>query len=423
MSIRARSVSWVLICTSVVLFWALEGAGAAPGRAFPLAPGDTLKFDILDDDREPVDLMVAPEGTIQAPFLGAVAVSGLGVEEAREALHARFIERGIFVEPRIGLSVAAYRPVFVVGDVRQPGAFPFQADLTVEKVMGLAGGQLVAGQGEDPVLARSRLHGEIAKADTLIIRQALAIARLTAQLADREAITDDDIPVSARAYLEGPIADSMRIVEQRILETDRSGFAAQKAVLIEGIAEAERGQKLLEELGGKVSTSIAMSQADLDRGKGLQQRGIKTLSDVSNLERQLNAEEARQLQVLSELSDGRQGLGTLKQQLAGLEQTRKIQALNDLQAHTADLAAAVSSRRSTEEQIMLISALSADKVREAREVVLDFTIRRNGAGDITAKGASAVEPGDVVVVTLRSLRDGSPVELFQAAPAAAGLSQ
>jgi exopolysaccharide production protein ExoF len=379
---------------------------------FLLASGDMLKFDILDDDREPVDLLVASDGTIQAPFLGSVEVAGLSVGDARAELKSRYVARKIFVTPQVGLSVASYRPVFVIGDVRQPGAYPFQADLTVEKAMGLAGGQLMAGQSEDPVLARSRLRGELDKTDTMIIREALAVARLTAQLADRDGIADDDIPREARAYVTGPVADTMQAVEQRILEADRDGFAAQKTVLVEGIAEAERGQELLKALEGKVTKSIEFSRADLERGQGLQKRGIKTLTDVSNLERQLNAEEARQLQVLSELSDGRRDLGTLRQQLAGLEQTRRIQALTDLQSHTADLAASISARRSTEEQLMLISALSAQKIQKSREIVLDFTIRRggrDGVADLVAKPSSQIEPGDVVVVSIRNMRDGTAI--------------
>jgi exopolysaccharide production protein ExoF len=401
--------------------WPAVGIGAestsATAGGFSLASGDMLKFDILDDDREPVDLMVASDGTIQAPFLGAVPVAGMSIVEAREHLKSLYADQKIFVAPQIGLSVAAYRPVFVIGDVRQPGAYPFQADLTVEKAMSLAGGQLLAGQGEDPVLARARLQGDLAKTDTAIAREALAIARLTAQLADRETIAETDVPEDARGYLTGALADTMRGVEQRILDADLKGFAGQQAVLRESIAEGERGQQILEELRLKVNSSIEMSRADLERGRGLQQRGIKTLTDVSNLERQLNAEESRQLQVLSELSQGRQDLAGLRKELAVLEQTRDTKALNELQAHTAELAAQIATRRTTEEQISLITALSVAKLKDAKEVVVDFTIRRNGKDgvkDIQATAASAVEPGDVVAVSIRS--KGLPLSFLQPDP-------
>ncbi|WP_084639962.1 polysaccharide biosynthesis/export family protein [Kaistia adipata] len=388
----------------------------ANGTSFPLASGDTLKFDILDDDRDPIDLQIADDGTIQAPYLGAVPVAGLSVADARERLKARYVEQKIFVAPQIGLSVAAYRPIFVIGDVKMPGGYPFQPDLTVEKAIALAGGRVLAGESEDPAMARSRLRGELAKLDAVIIREALSVARLTAQLDDRDAIEEDDIPAHARAYLEGSVADTMRKVEQRLLETDRSGFQAQKAVLVEGVAEAERGQELLKELGAKVNESIDMSRAELERGRILQQRGIKTLTDVTNLERQLNTAEARQLQVMSDASDGRRELGALKQQLSGLEQARKVQALTDLQSHNAELAASLASRGAYEEQLMLTLALPAAKLREAKKAVLDFVVRRkgpDGIDEMVVEPSSPIEPGDVVSVSIRTPQQGVLLDLLQ----------
>ena len=109
---------------------------------FTLAPGDTVKLDILDDDKEPMDLQIAIDGSIQAPFVGAVPIAGLSVPQALDALNRRYVEQQIFVVPKLGFSVAAYRPIFVTGDVRKPGSYPFQPQLTVEKAIGLAGGQI-----------------------------------------------------------------------------------------------------------------------------------------------------------------------------------------------------------------------------------------------------------------------------------------
>lgn len=384
--------------------------------SYPLASGDTLKFDILDDDRAAIDLPIADDGTIQAPYLGSVPVAGLSIDDARERLKARYVEQKIFVAPQIGLSVATYRPIFVIGDVKTPGGYPFQPDLTVEKAIALAGGRVLAAQSEDPVMARSRLRGELAKIDASIIREALAVARLTAQLDDRETIRQDDIPEHARAYLEGSVADTMRKVEQRLLETDRGGFEAQKAVLLEGVAEAERGQKLLKELEAKIDQSIELSRAELDRGRILQQRGIKTLTDISNLERQLNTAEARQLQVMSDASDGRRELGALKQQLTGLEQGRRVQALTDLQARNAELAGSIAARNTYEEQLMLTMALPTAKLHDAKEAALEFSIRRggrDGVRNLIVEPSSPIEPGDVVAVSIRTPQTGVLLDLLQ----------
>ncbi|BCP53916.1 sugar ABC transporter substrate-binding protein [Kaistia sp. 32K] len=421
-------------CLSIVRFlsvliagFIVVGSTVAVLAAEPevlLAPGDMLRFDILDDEKEPVDLPIAADGTIQAPLLGGVSVAGYTIAAALEHVNAIYAERKIFVQPKIALSVAAYRPVFVIGDVRQPGSYPFQARLTVEKAMGLAGGQITAANGEDPVLARARIHGELEAVENTIIREGLSIARLQAQLNGGDAIRDEDVPESARAYVKGPAADIMREVEMRILDSDRNGFAAQKKILLENIAEAARGQELLVEMADKVAKSVEFSRADLERGQGLQQRGIKTLTDVSNLERQLTAEESRQLQVMSQQSDGRREIGTLKRQLADLEQARHMQALVDLQTHTSALITAIGTRRTAEEQLMLLSAMTAQQMADNKEVILDFTVRRTdaaGNADLRATPATLLQPGDVVIVSIRSTHTNAPLAALQ--PPAAQPSQ
>ncbi|WP_342642049.1 polysaccharide biosynthesis/export family protein [Rhodoligotrophos ferricapiens] len=390
-----------------VLLVAFAPAGAESAAAdregFLLAAGDTLRLDILDDDKEPVDVTVAEDGTIQAPYLGSVEVAGLGITDALSRVTERYVEKGIFVVPKIGLSVLTYRPVFVTGDVRQPGSYPFQPRLTVEKALGLAGGQITAAATEDPILARARIRGELDAVDSTIIREALGIARLRAQLNGRKEIKEEDLPAEARAYVTGPVAETMRAVELQILKNDLDGFAARTKILEQGIVEAERGLVLLQQLSEKISESVAFSQAELDRARKLQKQGIKTLNEVNTLERQRAADEVRQLQVLANMSDDRRALGLLKSQLAELEHTRQQEALVDLQTRNAALAKAIATRRAGEEQIMLMSSLAAQDAAQNREIVINYTIRREIDGTVTniaATPETAVSPGDVVVVKI-----------------------
>ena len=383
---------------------------------FELAAGDVVRLDILDDDKEPVDLPVATDGSIQAPFLGAVPVAGLTVSEALAELTRKYVEQRIFVVPKLGFSVAAYRPVFVVGDVRQPGSFPFQPQLTVEKAIGLAGGQLASDPTEDPVLARARLRGELETIEASIIKEALAFARLTAELAGRSEILPDDLPPTARDYVNGPLADSVREVELRIAKADNDGFSAQQTVLQEQIAEAEKGMVLLNQLLENVNGTIELAQGDLDRSQELNKRGLNTKSDVSNLQRRLSEEEGRQLEVLNNISQGRRDIGLLKSRLVELAQKRLVDALTDLQTHNVNLATYLTTHRKTEEQIVLMSSLTAEALAKNRQVTLDFAIRR-GAGesvtDMPATATSVLFPGDVLVVKIHDGDDTSSVAAAQ----------
>jgi exopolysaccharide production protein ExoF len=375
---------------------------AEPSSDYLLAPGDTIKLDILDDDEIPVDLPVGPDGAIQAPFVGRVRVAGLTLGDALKELERSYIEQRIFVLPRISFSVATYRPIFVTGDVRLPGSYPFQPQLTVEKALSLAGGHVQAGVTENPLLASARLRQELDVAEADIVREALACARATAQLAGRMTILDEDVPEAARSYL-GPAAEPVREVQLRILTAAADSYDSQTALLTEQLAESQRGFALLEELSKNATGNIDLARADLKRAQDLQKRGIKTLTDVSNLVRQTSMEEARQLQILSDLSDARREIGELKSKLADLAKTRTMEALIDLEKHSADLAKFLTSRKGTEEQLILTSTLTAEQLSKNKQIVLDFTIRRETDGSVAelkATPATLLVPGDVVVVRM-----------------------
>ena len=403
---------WCVMLPVMAMMGASANAEALSQTDFTLAPGDTVKFDILDDDKEPMDLQIAIDGSIQAPFVGAVPIAGLSVSQALDALNRRYVEQHIFVVPKLGFSVAAYRPIFVVGDVRTPGSYPFQPLLTVEKAMGLAGGQIATDPAEDPVLARARLRGQLETTEGNIIQEALAYARLTARLADRTEILPEDIPATARDYVNGPLAESVREVEGRIVKADTEGFAAQKTVLSEEIAAGEQQLVLLNQLLENVNGTIEIAKGDLERSQELRKRGINTQSDVSNVQRSLSQEEARQLEVLTNISQARRDIGVLKSRLVEISQTRHVGALVDLQSHNIALAGYIATHRATEEQLVLMSSLSAVELAKSKQVVLDLTIRR-GAGasvvEIPATATSVLDPGDVLVVRIRGSDDSATV--------------
>jgi protein involved in polysaccharide export with SLBB domain len=399
-----RGLLALLALVLLPLFAAQDAAAQGNESEYVLSPGDVVRLDILDDTKDPVDLPIAADGSIPAPLLGTVRIGGLNVAAALDELRRRYVEERIFVVPKLAFSVAVYRPIFVVGDVRLPGMYPFQLDLSVEKALGLAGGRIATEELEDPILARARLRGEMEAAEAHIIREALAYARITAELNDRAEIKEDDVPATAAEFVSGAFAEIVTDVELRIARANTEGFAAQQSVLNEQIAEAEEGLKLLNRLLENIDEIIALARGDLKRGESLQKKGLNTQSNVSVVQRQLAEQEGRQLQVLADISEARSNIGLLKSRLVELSQTRKVNALNELQEHNVQLAAHISAYRKAEEQLVLISSLTADKLAKNRQMVLDFTIRRNdkaGVVNIAADLTSSLQPGDVLVAKIR----------------------
>ncbi|HUP91371.1 MAG TPA: polysaccharide biosynthesis/export family protein [Solimonas sp.] len=106
---------------------------------YRLGTGDTVRVDVLGEAELSLTALIDSAGSINYPFLGRVQAAGLTPRQL-EKLVFQGLSSGYLKTPDVRVSVAQYRPVYVTGQVRQAGAYPFTLGLTVEKVLTLAGG-------------------------------------------------------------------------------------------------------------------------------------------------------------------------------------------------------------------------------------------------------------------------------------------
>jgi polysaccharide biosynthesis/export protein len=132
-------------------------AASSPAAASSSAPHRIAANDLLD-----VTVSEAPElsrafrvgedGDITMPLVGAVPVAGLTPREAEAAVADRL--RGRYIhQPYVSIRVAEIRsePIYVLGEVNRPGAFPLASNQTMTTLQAVA-----LGQGLGPVAARDR---------------------------------------------------------------------------------------------------------------------------------------------------------------------------------------------------------------------------------------------------------------------------
>ncbi|MCZ6861863.1 MAG: SLBB domain-containing protein, partial [Alphaproteobacteria bacterium] len=79
---------------------------------------------------------------------------------------------GYLVNPQVIANVDKYRPFFVIGGVRDPGAYEYQANMTISKAVALAGGRtLLSIEGAAPRILRANgelVGGENISVDTTV---------------------------------------------------------------------------------------------------------------------------------------------------------------------------------------------------------------------------------------------------------------
>ena len=73
------------------------------------------------------------------PLVGDLKVEGLTVREFQRLAEQRLAD-GYLREPRVNADVVNYRPYYILGEVAQPGEYPYTSGLSVMNAIATASG-------------------------------------------------------------------------------------------------------------------------------------------------------------------------------------------------------------------------------------------------------------------------------------------
>ncbi|MFV8818160.1 polysaccharide biosynthesis/export family protein [Haliea sp. E17] len=122
--------------------------------AYRLGAGDHITIQVFDEPDLSMNFRLNDSGMVNYPLLGEVLVAGLTVNELEQRITGGLLD-GYLVNPDVTVSIEEYRPIFIHGEVKQPGGFPYQPGLTVQKAVALAGGFTERAQRKNFKLQRS----------------------------------------------------------------------------------------------------------------------------------------------------------------------------------------------------------------------------------------------------------------------------
>lgn len=118
------------------------GARAADSPSYQVGTGDVLQVTFYAGGEKQDDFTstVSSLGIITSPLLGDLRVVGMTTGEIADTM-TTLLSKKFFVNPQVLVNVKEYAgQVLVMGAVRQPGAYGFQAGLTALKACLIAGG-------------------------------------------------------------------------------------------------------------------------------------------------------------------------------------------------------------------------------------------------------------------------------------------
>ena len=98
----------------------------ATAQAPKLQAGEKIRVTVYNEPSLSGDYQIDPSGFVSLPLAGTVKAVGLTQEELERALVQKYASQYL-KNPKVTVSVAEYRPFYIIGEVEHPGSFPCTA--------------------------------------------------------------------------------------------------------------------------------------------------------------------------------------------------------------------------------------------------------------------------------------------------------
>jgi polysaccharide export outer membrane protein len=117
-----------------------ESVAVAPA-SYTVGPMDVLGIEIIEPDKIATRATVSPDGSITAPYIGQVNVSGLTTNQIRQRIEQRLADGYLkFPSVMVSLLESHSRKFFVYGAVIRPGEYDLPENMTVLRAISMTGG-------------------------------------------------------------------------------------------------------------------------------------------------------------------------------------------------------------------------------------------------------------------------------------------
>jgi len=145
--IKMQSWAWMIAAVLLAGCTARELPPIDPTRTvaaadvgdYRLNVGDTVKLTVYKEAELSGTYGVGADGKFVLPVVGPVQAEGRTVGEVADTVRAG-LANGFMTNPQVSAEVAAYRPIYVLGEVNKPGRYDYVIGLTVQGAIATAEG-------------------------------------------------------------------------------------------------------------------------------------------------------------------------------------------------------------------------------------------------------------------------------------------
>ncbi len=139
-----------------------SSAGATPGTKlaqaggteYRLGIGDRVKIVVFGQPDLTNEVEIDATGKIVMALIGDINAAGRTIRDVETEIRSR-LDKDFLVNPKVSLLVVAYRPITMLGQVKNPGRYPYSAGMDIRQAVALAGGYDKRGSSSSATIYRN----------------------------------------------------------------------------------------------------------------------------------------------------------------------------------------------------------------------------------------------------------------------------
>ncbi|UCI29374.1 polysaccharide biosynthesis/export family protein [Mesorhizobium sp. B4-1-4] len=408
---------WRLLSTAAGISLAIVAACPLPVSAaeYLLGPQDKVRLKVYEwrASRDVIfewtalndSFVVGADGTLFLPFVGQIRAEGTAPGDLARAIGDRLMQRmGLGRPPDVAVEIAQYRPFYIVGNVKQPGEFPYRPGLTVLQALGIAGGlpireddvsrlerEVISGQGDVGVLALNSV--------SLLARK----ARLQSELAGSEEVF---FPTELKDRASNETIALAMDQERKIFAIRKDALATQLRSLHELKEFLQQELASLEQQLTFHDKQIELIQKELAGVSNLVQKGLAVAPRELSLEGTVAQMQSDRLAAETSLLRVRQEMSKTDIEILNLSNQHSSEVAESLR-ETQQQLNEVTSKSDTAVQLLHETQVAApallalrQRAKRAKPVFTIVRPKEGGTEELAAQETTLVEPADTVKVEI-----------------------
>ncbi len=159
---------WMLCALSACVHPPRSPRLPPPHNSTTLGYGDIVEVRIVgarntDGKDLPPDYKVAPDGTVNLPYIGPTMVYGLEPNEVEAVVQKRLIDGEFYTRPQVSVVVRTYtsKRVSISGQIKKPDSYPIETGMGLLKLISLAGGFTDIADDGNIIIQRKAKDGRV----------------------------------------------------------------------------------------------------------------------------------------------------------------------------------------------------------------------------------------------------------------------